>query len=54
MSASISLPVKKHFIHWDFALIFGTEFLTVDCKKKIKKKELILPQVEVIAVILKG
>lgn len=32
--ASIPLPVKEHFIHWDFAFIFGPEFLTVDCKNK--------------------
>lgn len=36
MFTSISLPMKKHFIHWDFAFIFGTEFLTVDCKNKKK------------------
>lgn len=51
MFTSVSLPVKKHFIHWDFAFIFGTEFLTVDCKTK---KELILLQVKITVILLKG
>lgn len=39
MLTNILLPVKEHFIHWDFAFIFGPEFLTVDYKNI--KKELI-------------
>lgn len=48
---NISLPVKEHFIHWDFAFISGKEFFTVDCKGQ---KELILLQVEMIVIHLKA
>lgn len=51
MFINISLPVKKYFIHWDFAFISGKKFLTIDCKSQ---KELILLQVEMTVILLSG